>query len=205
VRAGFVAAIIGSLIAGAIACSPAPAGQGLADFDHRDGEPASRAGRPPPGIDPESTIPDASSTTPDASPSTPPPPVDAGGTQVETPVQNPSGPEPTPEPTPDAAVATDVAPIPPPPAPVILRVHDITAGRIKAGVVYAHVVAAKMGSIATRGAPLPDSALASQFGAADIKPAELTADVIYAHDIHAQWIEIGESHVSQVKIDVITK
>src|SRR5688500_8788668 len=61
--------------------------------------------------------------------------------------------------SPEAPVATtgpdagEPTPPPPPAAPTILRVHDLTVERLKAGVVYAHKLDAKTGVVATRGEP----------------------------------------------------
>jgi len=83
----------------------------------------------------------------------------------------------------------------------ILRVHDVTAGKITAGIVYAHRLEAKRGVIRNSGDALPDAVLTEQAGRENLKVEELMVDVLYAHDIHAGSVEIAKGHVSSVKID----
>jgi len=112
--------------------------------------------------------------------------------------------------SPDAATSPDAASTPPdaPPAPPpplrILHAHDVTTMRLTAGVVYAHLLAAKSGTVVTSAPPLSAVELTDQLGTQDLKPAELVVDVLYAHDIHAGVVQVQEAHVSSIKIDMVT-
>jgi hypothetical protein len=100
---------------------------------------------------------------------------------------------------PDAMAPT--ATPPPDTAPLIVRAHNVMADRIRAGVVYAHRLDAKSGTVGQTGDPLPEATLATEIGRMDLKVSELVADVLYARDIQADRIEIVETHVSSLRID----
>ena len=91
--------------------------------------------------------------------------------------------------------------LPPDAAPRILRAHNITAERIRAGVVYARKLSAKSGTVTMIGEPLAPATLATELGRMDLKVTELVTDVLYAQDIQADRIEIVETHVSSLAID----
>jgi hypothetical protein len=98
--------------------------------------------------------------------------------------------------------ATDAS-LPSPPGPRLLRVHDVEAERIAAGVVYAHKLEAKRGIILGSGPPLAREALEAQIGERNLEVDELVVDVLYAHDIKAGSIRIGEAHIEDVKLKVV--
>jgi hypothetical protein len=126
---------------------------------------------------------------------------DAAGMMAATPDVAP------PPPPADAAApaAPDSSPpsldLPPPIPPVIVRAHNVTAARIKAGVVYAHRVTAKTGTAGQVGDALPDAVLAAQTGRDDVKVEELVVDVLYAQDVRADRVEIKETHAASLRID----
>ena len=103
-------------------------------------------------------------------------------------------------PAPPDATPTDS--IPPPPVTLrVLRAHDVKADRITAGLVYAHKLEAKTGTVGKLSDPLPDSVLAAEIGRDNVKAAQLTVDVLYAHDIRAGSVEITEARVGSLKIE----
>jgi hypothetical protein len=215
-----VAIAIWSLLAGA-SCTVSRTDLVIDGAAQEEGAHASRTPVPPGSGDPRSMPPDPSSgnsatpvdsgtVVPDAVASTPqeisqPPsdaavatatPADAAAIPVKTaPVD--AAPIPL-----ETAAPVDVAamPGPEPASPVILRVRDIKATSIRAGVLYAHLLDTKNGSVARSTAPLSDAELKTQLGAKDLNVAEVTADVIYAHDIHVESAVVPETHVTQVKI-----
>jgi hypothetical protein len=173
------------------ACSPTQVGPTADEPDATVG--ASRAPSRPSGLPPE---PDASS--PRASDTSSVPAPDAS---------SPSAPDTSSSLARDASlplpadallpvtIPLDAAP------PRIVRVHDITASGVIAGLVYAHRVDTKTGTAGTRGAPLSDPELAKEFGTQNVSAAQLVADVLYAHDIHAEHVDFAETHAATVKID----
>jgi len=104
-----------------------------------------------------------------------------------------------------AAAPAPIPPITPTTTIRVLRIRDITAGKLIAGIVYAHRLDAKSGVVRKSGDALPDAVLAEEAGRENLKVAELVVDVLYAHDIHAESVEIGQGHVSSVKIDKPTE
>jgi hypothetical protein len=113
----------------------------------------------------------------------------------------PPGPDaPRPPTVADAAVVLADAP-PAPALPLrIMRVHDVMADQITAGVVFAHKLEAKGGTVGLSGDPLSDEALAAQMGPDDLKIVEIVVDVLYAHHIRAKSVQLRQVHVSMMKL-----
>jgi len=184
----------------ATSCTLSPAGLNVGD--EPDAAPSAGPVAPPrsPPASPEGLSGDGAAGT-----SLPPP--DAGQSAIMAdaatgagPQQDGAPPSVTPDATPAVAVPPDAA-LPPDAAPVIVRAHNVVAGRIVAGVVYARRIDAKSGTIARAGDPLPDALLAAQIGRMDLKASELVVDVLYAQEVQADRVEIAEAHASSLKID----
>jgi hypothetical protein len=82
----------------------------------------------------------------------------------------------------------------------VMRVHDVDAKRLSVGVLYAHQLEAKNGSVTTSGPPLPAAELSTQLGSEDVEAPELVVDVLYAHDVKVQVVSVRELHVADAKI-----
>jgi len=87
-----------------------------------------------------------------------------------------------------------------PAASPILRAHKVEAKRIAVGVLFAHKVHAKAGTVLTAGPPLSPAELEVQAGSQDVAMPELTVDVLYAHDVEAKVLMVRELHALDVKI-----
>jgi hypothetical protein len=151
-----------------------------------DASVAPTASPPPDAAAPVTPPPDAASIPPPA-PRPPPSPADAAAAP-------PSPPDAAPPPPPDAAPAAPAQPL------RVLRVHDVMADQVRAGVVYAHKLQAKGGVVSASADPLPDDALASAIGSEDVKGGEVVVDVLYAHDIRAMTVDIKEAHIVMMKV-----
>jgi hypothetical protein len=81
-----------------------------------------------------------------------------------------------------------------------MRAHDVSGKRISVGVLYAHSVRAKNGTILTSAPPLADKELEAQAGRDNIDAPELTVEVLYAHDVKAMQVSVRELHASDVKV-----
>jgi len=87
-----------------------------------------------------------------------------------------------------------------PPAPRVVRAHDVKVKRLIAGTVYIHKLEARngtAGSITIHSEPLVDL---SGIGTKNLEVDELVVDTLYAHDVHADHVEITETHATEVKI-----
>ena len=111
-----------------------------------------------------------------------------------------------------------MAPAPPPPPPTraeVLQVKEIKAGRVRARVIYAKEVKAKGGRIGRVYESGDDDwekggrgrgrgrghGRGHGHGDGKIEAPEVIADVIYAKEVDADWIEAGEIHAKDVKIE----
>ena len=81
-----------------------------------------------------------------------------------------------------------------------MRARDVEVRRLSVGVLFAHEVQARNGTVAASGPPLPAAELQAQAGTQDIDTPELVVDVLYAHDVKAQVLSVRELHVAGVKI-----
>ena len=92
-------------------------------------------------------------------------------------------------------------PVEPTAAPTtVTRAHDVQAKHLVVGVLFAHSVTAKGGTIATSGPPLAPADLNAQLGPQDLAAPELTLDVLYAHDVKANAIVVREVHATDVNV-----
>jgi hypothetical protein len=85
-----------------------------------------------------------------------------------------------------------------PPVQKELRAHDVKVKRLIAGTIYVHKLEANKGSagkIVFLPAPLIDLGLAT-----NIEVEELVVDTLYAHDVHADQVQITETHATEVRV-----
>lgn len=97
------------------------------------------------------------------------------------------------------AVTPPMPPVTPPPAPVVVRARDVKVKRLMAGTIYVHKLEAKTG---TAGSVTihPDPVVDLDLGPKNLEVDELVVDTLYAHDVHAEHVQITETHAAEVKI-----
>jgi hypothetical protein len=170
----------------AASCSVSPDGLAVTGVDETGDDPAARAGMAPVAIDggaasvsssapPSVTLPDAGAAPPVTPPMT-------GGAPAMPPASPPAPPMTT-----------------PPPAPRVMRAHDVQAKRIIATTVHVHKLEARNGT-AGRVIMVAEPLVALELGPENVEVDELVVDTLYAHDVKADHVQIVETHASEVKI-----